>query len=56
MKMNIEESTEYLKKVGEWDMVFRLERDLIIKWANFLKEREEKQKKESKKKETKELV
>lgn len=50
--MNLEEATAYLKKIGEWETVLKLDRELILKWANFLKEREEKETKKSKKKET----
>lgn len=38
--MNLEEATKYLKKVGEWESVWRLDRETMIKWANFLKNRE----------------
>lgn len=40
VNMNLDEATTFLKKMGEWDSVWRMERDTIIKWANFLKERE----------------
>ena len=40
VNMNLEEATTFLKKMGEWETVWRMERDTIIKWANFLKERE----------------
>ena len=36
----LEEAINYLKKLDEWVSVQRLERDLIIAWANFLKKRE----------------
>ena len=36
----LEEAINYLKKLDEWVSVQRLERDLIIAWANFLKDRE----------------
>lgn len=38
--MSLEEATEYLKKIGEWDSVWRLERDTIVKWAEFLKKKD----------------
>lgn len=38
--MSLEDATKYLKKVGEWESVWRLNRDTIIKWAEFLKNRE----------------
>lgn len=37
--MSLEEATEYLKKIGEWESVWRLERDTIIKWAEFLRKK-----------------
>jgi hypothetical protein len=40
VNMNLEEATTFLKKIGEWESAWRMERDTIIKWANFLKERE----------------
>lgn len=50
--MNLEEATAYLKKIGEWETVLKMEREVILNWANFLKEREEKQNKTTKKKST----
>ena len=38
--MSMAEATEYLKKIGEWDSVWKLDRDLILKWAEFLKNKE----------------
>jgi hypothetical protein len=37
--MTIEEATAYLKSIDEWESVWRLERETILKWAEFLKER-----------------
>ena len=38
--MSLQEATEYLKKIDEWESVWRLERDTIIKWAEFLKKKD----------------
>lgn len=38
--MNLEEATKYLKKIHEWESVCRLDRDTVLKWAEFLKNRE----------------
>ena len=38
--MNLEESTTYLKKIGEWESVWRFDRETISGWANFLKNKE----------------
>jgi len=35
--LTMEEATTYLKKIGEWDSVARLERKVILDWAEFLK-------------------
>ncbi len=40
--MNLEQATTYLKKMGEWESVWRMDRDTILKWAEFLKNRETK--------------
>lgn len=40
--MNLEQATDYLKSEGEWESVWRLDRETIIKWAIFLKNREKK--------------
>ena len=40
VNMNLEEATTFLKKIGERESAWRMERETIIKWANFLKERE----------------
>ena len=38
--MSLEEATTYLKQIGEWESVWRLERDTIVKWAEFLKKKD----------------
>lgn len=38
--MSMEEATTYLKKLNEWESVWNMERDTIIKWAEFLKKKE----------------
>lgn len=35
--MTFEEATILLKKLGEWDSVWRLERETILAWAEYLK-------------------
>lgn len=35
--MTLEEATILLKKLGEWDSVWRLERETILAWAEYLK-------------------
>lgn len=35
--MTLEEATIFLKKLGEWDSVWRLERETILAWAEYLK-------------------
>jgi hypothetical protein len=39
--MTMEDATTYLKKLGEWEGVWHLDRDTIIKWAEFLKKKGE---------------
>ena len=41
--MNLEQATAFLKKVNEWESVWRFDRDTIIGWANFLKSKEKKE-------------
>jgi hypothetical protein len=41
--MSLEQATTYLKKIGEWESVWRFDRDTILGWANFLKNKEKKQ-------------
>lgn len=38
--MNLEQATTYLKKINEWESVWRFDRNTILGWANFLKDRE----------------
>lgn len=40
--MSMEEATTLLKSLGEWESVWNMERDTIIKWAEFLKKKEAK--------------
>ena len=42
--MTMEEATNYLKKMGEWESVWRLDRDTIVKWAEYLLVHEERKK------------
>lgn len=52
--MTMDEATAYLKSIKEWESVWKLDRETIIKWAEFLKKREaELDKKPVKKKLTK---
>lgn len=39
-EMTLAEAETYLRKVGEWHGVVTMPRDTIIKWATFLKNRE----------------
>jgi hypothetical protein len=36
-KLTLEEATAYLKKLGEWETAWKFDRETIIKWAEFLK-------------------
>jgi hypothetical protein len=38
--MTMEEATTFLKKLGEWEGIWHMDRDTIIKWAEFLKKKE----------------
>ena len=38
--MNLEQATTYLKKINEWESVWRFDRNTILGWANYLKNRE----------------
>ena len=38
--MTMEEATTLLKKLGEWEGIWHMDRDTIIKWAEFLKKKE----------------
>lgn len=44
LTMTLEEATKYLKKLGEWESVVNVDRETIIKWAEFLLIREERKK------------
>jgi hypothetical protein len=35
--MTLEEATTLLKKLGEWESVWRLDRETILAWAEHLK-------------------
>ena len=35
--MTLEEATTLLKKLGEWDSVWRMDRETILAWAEHLK-------------------
>ena len=39
-KMTLEEATEYLESVGEWTTVRNVPRDVMILWAEYLKQKE----------------
>lgn len=51
--MTMDEAITYLKSIKEWESVWKLERDTILKWAEFLKKREMEEKKSVRKKPTK---
>jgi hypothetical protein len=36
-KMTLEQATNYLKKLNEWESARKFDRETIIKWAEFLK-------------------
>lgn len=38
--MTLLDAEKYLRSIKEWDDVSRLDRDIIIKWAEFLKRRD----------------
>jgi hypothetical protein len=40
-QMTLLEAEKYLRKIDEWHGVVKMERDTIIKWAMFLKSKEE---------------
>lgn len=39
-QMSLEEATAYLKKLGEWEGVVNMNRETILKWAEFLKKKD----------------
>jgi len=36
-QMTLEEATNFLKKLNEWESARKFDRETIIKWAEFLK-------------------
>lgn len=36
-KLSLEEATLYLKKIKEWESAVKFDRETIIAWASFLK-------------------
>lgn len=40
-KMTPTEAEKYLKKLDEWNDVAKMDKDVIVKWAMFLKSKEE---------------
>lgn len=40
-KMTLLQAEKYLRKIDEWHSVSHLNRELVLKWAEFLKNREE---------------
>jgi hypothetical protein len=38
--MTVEEAAEYLESVGEWHTVRNVPRDVMVKWAEYLKNEE----------------
>ena len=38
--MTLDEAAEYLESIGEWHTVRNVPRDVIIKWAEYLKNEE----------------
>jgi hypothetical protein len=36
-KISLEEATNYLKKIKEWESASKFDRETIIAWAEFLK-------------------
>jgi hypothetical protein len=39
--MSMDDAITYLKKMDEWDAIRNMDRETVIKWASFLKNREE---------------
>lgn len=39
--MTLLEAEQFLRKIDEWNNVVKMERDIIIKWAMFLKDKQE---------------
>jgi hypothetical protein len=42
IELTLLEAEKFLRKIDEWNSVKHLNRELVIKWATFLKERETK--------------
>jgi hypothetical protein len=40
-KFSVEEATIYLESVGEWHTVRNVPRDVMVKWAEYLRNRED---------------
>jgi hypothetical protein len=40
VSMTVEEAAEYLESVGEWHTIRNVPRDVMIKWAEYLKRHE----------------
>lgn len=40
VSMSVEDATEYLESVGEWHTIRNVPRDVMIKWAEYLKQHE----------------
>lgn len=38
--MSVEDATEYLESIGEWHTVRNVPRDVMVKWAEYLKNEE----------------
>ena len=38
--MTVEEATEYLESIGEWHTVRNVPRDVMVKWAEYLRNEE----------------
>lgn len=40
-EMTLAEAEQFLRKIGEWHEAVKMDRDTIIKWATFLKNKEQ---------------
>jgi hypothetical protein len=40
VSMSVEDATEYLESVGEWHTIRNVPRDVMIRWAEYLKQHE----------------
>lgn len=43
-QMTLAEAEQFLRKIGEWHDVVKMDRETIIKWAIFLKSKEKNKK------------